>query len=424
MTGAMDPEKVLVESKSVVLPVFVSYLDNIKLDEEHADIKTTVCIMNDLWQNYQKTVQGIENNLLARKRQENMEEICDINTIATKEIYKKQQEEMEELLRSLNRITNDVKKYVKVLGCSIDNKISIFEKSFLNQRMNEFIEIRDKVCKSIFYVLNIDAANLSSETREILSGIESKLYTCFLKCECANEKRFFLEKSWIPLHKYALLKSLYTHAYFNIQEYLLVYKRTEIAIRGQNNIMDLIEEAIDRSKDALLTLKQTLVNVPILMKKQIEYKKKTPEEQVIYHESSILQKKETIEEHLARHKSAMQHIDHLNWEVGKEVKNIKNIEIKKPFKKDMSIKKLFSLLESLQASLKKIEYDFVSANKLVVNAKKSITIQNHLFSIKSLNFKYFMMQGNLLSLHEDVNTVYQMSKAIYTGHLKKNRSHF
>lgn len=105
--------------------------------------------------------------------------------------------------------------------------------------------------------------------------------------------------------------------------------------------------------------------------------------------------------------------------VGKEVKNIVNMERKITNKMNFSVIDLFSLFEKIQEDIKEIEHKLQSYNRLVTTSKKTLQASARLVSIKSLDFKYFMLEGELKAFQNDLVIIYNTSKAIYKKHTSK-----
>ncbi|KAI5185097.1 hypothetical protein NEHOM01_0602 [Nematocida homosporus] len=400
----LNPSEVLEESKVVVYPVFISYVQRSGLVEEHAPIKTTIEALDDLWNRFQEEESKIATYLAAEGIYEPEQAYVE-------------QEKIMPVVRALQKITELIKEHIRSLGASIAQKIAMVEESVLARRYAEFVKMHNTLYNTAFSVLSVARNVLSVDLMMKIGKIEGNLYSALTLCEKVARSKKELEQKWLPFDRLALLKSLYSHSYFSLAEYLLSYRNVAGTISDQTKILEMLEMALAEGGVLLRTLEVDLGVGTTFHDSIVAYQTYNLETQILHHERSISLRRKAIDKCLMEHTSIMGEIDNLNWKVGKEAKNIVNMEKSLLTNKgDVSIKRLFFLFEDLQKNIKKIENTLVMYTKLVGTSKRAPISDTRLFSIKSLDFKYLIVEGDILGLKADLYSLHQATKEIYSSH--------
>ncbi|KAI5181253.1 hypothetical protein NEOKW01_1472 [Nematocida sp. AWRm80] len=405
-----EVKKTLAEINQQIFPIFLSHTSILNLEPEHNLIKEIIHSLEMLWNTYFQTSNRIEEECQKIKKDpDNMYLMGITEGIDIEESLKKVNSALEGLLQT----SEQIKKLIKQLGSLLATKIEKIEQLDFLVKYQGFESIHTEISDLSCIILATNIDKLAPLQKKALIQSEYKMYQCLLLCKKILQQKRTLQAEWIETTRYSQIKRLYTSCLFNIMEYLITYKIVYKTIIEQTSLIEGLEHAIETCTEFITSVNDVIFPKNMLKKGMSGYISSSIEQKIIHHETSIQRRKYNIEIILKDHKNTMAEIDHLNWKVGKEAKNIVNMEKITKDKADISIKRLFFLFEDLGKTLKKIEQTVAQYSKLVSNSKKLPYTKSRLFTIKSLDFNYLIVEGDLLSLKEDLQVIYEATNKIY-----------
>ncbi|KAI5191839.1 hypothetical protein NEMIN01_1694 [Nematocida minor] len=375
----------LEKEKQELTPIFASHEDKMDFYPEHNLIKIRAIELVCLWNNYI----GVYNEM-------------DRSTGST-----------EVLSVSIRDLALRIHARVKELGEVLFYLLEELEDIDFHGKYKDFERTQENLCQTACSILYINKKSLTADLLDILNVVEYSLYKCLTMGQKIAKKKVALEEHWVRPKQYSILKYLYKNCNYNLREYLLVHRLTTRSIAEQKSLLFEVSIAQQLYGDFLMNMKNQFMPSNLMDTHSGIYAGLSVDGKIQHHETSIGQRRSTIDQIIKYHKKIINEIDVINWCVGKEAKNIINMEKTMHGKCDLSMKKLFSLFESSSNRLKEYEVTLSRYAKLVTSSKRSESTVNRLFQIKSLDFNYLIIEGNLKSLKEDVHLLYSASKEIY-----------
>ncbi|KAI5173128.1 hypothetical protein NEFER03_2097 [Nematocida sp. LUAm3] len=391
-------EQRIKRTKQFMLPIFVSQAQ-VRISEElPKDIKSILETLLTHWSVYQKNLRRI------------------LTLLSSSSIKKEELKEIEEFSLHLENSIEEVEERMYILGRKIIEKLIQLEKILLEEKTKSFNGIHQEVCKSSFILLFTTKHKVDRETLKVIYDALNRVYSSLLLCEGVRQGLIDNKPKWIPTQSIFLYKELYSHCFFNLHEYLTLYKTVEQAIDEQNKVVIRIDKTNKICSEFLVYFLSAINGNAVIISNIEIYERFPIEEKIMHHEENIIERKKEIESLLEKEKRLIYEINRLSYIVGKEVKNIVNMERKITSKKNFSVIDLFSLFERIQDNIKEIEHKLHTYNRLVITSKKTIQISARLVAIKSLDFKYFMLEGELKAFQHDLIIIYNTSETIYKRH--------
>lgn len=375
----------LEKERKELTPVFASYESTIEFSPKHAQIKPVVLELNSLWKNYSEIYRELERNTTGN----------------------------EVLHVSIQDLSKRISEKIKEIGKAIYSLIDELEGINFQIKYKEFEKAQEGLCQTACSILYIDKNSLSPDLLEELKKVEYSLYKCLTLGQNIAKKKEKLENSWIRTKEYETLKYLYRNCNYNLKEGLKVHKIVTQNIKEQKKIHFEILVAQELNSEFIDSVNNQFMTEQLIVTHSVIYNDLTLENKIQHHELSIYQRRVIIDKILKHHKRIINEIDVINWCVGKEAKNIVNMERTIEGKYDLSMKKLFSLFESSSNKLKEYEITLSQYGKLVTSSKRAESTVNRLFQIKSLDFNYLIIEGNLRRLKEDLELLHSASREIY-----------
>lgn len=380
----MKESENLEKGKQELTPVFVSYKSTLEFHPEHAHIKAAIIELSSLWNSYIELFRELENTSDSELTYSIIED-------------------------HFVKISCKLQEMGMVLYILLDTLESLeFQKKF-----QEFESFQEKLCNTACLILYINKKVLTKDLLESLGEVEFSLYRCLTLGQKIRKKKTSLESSWIQPKKYEILKYLYRYCKYNLREYLKIYKIATQTIEEQKSVVFEIERAHQMYLDFLKDTTNDFLPGNLIDTYTKNYHELFLEDKIQHHEISISQRRSAIERIIREHKSIINEVDMINWSVGREAKNIINMEKTVEGRGDFSMKKLFLLFESAANRLKEYELILSRYAKLVSASKRLDTSPCRLVQIKSLDFNYLIVEGHLKTLKADVDILYSASKEIY-----------
>ncbi|KAH9386556.1 uncharacterized protein NEMAJ01_1452 [Nematocida major] len=383
--------------KKELTPVFVSHENKLEFYVEHHQIKPRIVELSSLWNSYIELFREFQETLEEDERLEKAIEDC-----------------FEEINIKLQNVG-------EILFLLLDELESVK----FHQKFMEFEKIQDDLCTTACSILYINKGLLTTNLLETLGEVEFSLYRCLTLGQKVTKAKKNMEINWIHPTQYEILKYLYKNCRYNLREYLIVYKNVLQSVEEQKTIMFDMGMAEQLYSGFLESTAKNFLPGNLIETHAKNYNEKSLEDKIRHHEESISQRKCTIDQVIWQHKRIIGEIDQMNWNAGKEAKNIINMEKSVDRRGDFSMKKMFSLFESASNRLKEYEIALSRFSKLVARSKKSESTANRLLQIKSLDFNYLIVEGNLKNLKTDVLLLYSASTEIYNRRaIISNRENF
>lgn len=375
----------LEKEKTELTPVFASHESKIEFSEEHSLIKSTIVELTCLWKNYSDTLKEIRKNPGGN----------------------------EVLKVSIEDISLRIFKLLRELGDALYNLLNDLEGINFLTKYKEFEDAQATLCQTACSILHINKNSLTPDLVIILGDIEYLLFKSLTMGQSISKKRMLQEHNWIKQKQYEVLKYLYKNCRYNIREYLNIYKIVSQNIKEQKAILFDISVSNEINADFLDRMSNQFMAENLIAAHNEIYNELSLDGKIQHHELSIYQRRLNIDRIIKYHKRVINEVDIINWCVGKEAKNIVNMEKTMHGRYELSMKKLFSLFESSIGRLKEYEETLSRYSKLASSSKRAEISENRLFQIKSLNFNYLILEGNLKRLKEDVELLHSASKEIY-----------
>lgn len=395
----------VIQLKEQILPIFVSHFLSLEVEEEHEPVRQQLAQLKSLWGAFLDTSEKLEKLfsqelVVGGDRREN----CRLLSIH---------------VQAIKKVADKIKREVRELGDALVEKILQLQMRSFPQKYRQFDEAYREVCELAFGLLFVDASGLTGEQAQHLGAAEFKLYRCLASCEKLQERKAAQEKEWIPLVKFPQLKFLFKNCLFSIFEYAISYKLISRRLAEQTKLLAGLEFSQELCRETAQDLQKTLG--PLVEAHLVRYNGFPAEKKIRHHELSISRRQRAIGAVLAKQKALMGEINSLNWKVGREAKNVINMEKACADKGDLSIKQLFFLFEDIEKNLKKAEAALYTYTRLVGAVRKAPPSEAKLFSIKSLDFRHLLLAGDLKLFEGDLLVLYTASKNIYTSHAKGAR---
>ncbi|KAI5190327.1 hypothetical protein NECID01_0919 [Nematocida sp. AWRm77] len=385
-----------------ILPIFVSHMETLDVGEVREPTRHKLEEAQLQWNRFMEEDGRLENMLGAE-------------VFPGKNIFSSE-EEIAAQVREIRKIASKIQTGVRMLGEDLVKKIAAIQSLCFYQKYSQFDDMYHAVCEFAFGILFINPNELSVEMSNYIDTAAFKLYKCLSGCEKMQDKKVALEKKWIPSSKFAHLKSLFKNCLFSIFEYTMTYKLITKETTEQNSLLRGMEFFREMCEEVVCSLQPVIGSVvEVHFAKYNEY---SMDKKILHHEISIMRKRQHVDEVLKKSKAIITEINSLNWSVGREAKNVINMEKACGDQRDLSIKRLFFLFEEIEKNLKKIEGTVYTYSKLVSSVKKAPLSDSKLFSIKSLDFRHTLLEGDLKSFESNLYIIYQTSKTIYSSNSK------
>lgn len=376
----------LEKEREELTPIFASYETTINFHTEHSLLKSGIIELNCLWKNYSEIYKEIRKNPSGN-----------------------------EVLRvSIRDVSYRISSRIRELGESLYKLLDELERVDFYSKYKEFEKTQDQLSETACSLMYINKNSLTNDLVEILGKVEYSLYRSLTLGQAIGKKTSSLETNWIHTKQFEILKYLYKNCKYNLRDYLNVHRIATQNITEQKEILFEMSMAQQMNVDFITNMNNQFMADNLISTHSEIYNELNVEGKIHHHELSIHRRRVGIDRILHYHKRVMDEIDIINWCVGKEAKNIVNMEKTIHGKYDLSMKKLFSLFERSSNKLKEYEITLARYGKLVTSSKRAEPSMNRLFQIKSLDFKYLMIEGDLKKLKEDIELLHSASKEIYS----------
>ncbi|KAI5168044.1 hypothetical protein NEIRO03_2373 [Nematocida sp. AWRm78] len=376
---------ILEKQKQELTPVFASYESKLEFFPENGHIKASVIELNCLWNNY----------------------------LALWEELQKNEGERELVCNSLQNHFTQISCKISEIGGILFALIDELESIQFQRKFAEFNKMQEKICMTACSILSLNRKSLTVDLLGSLSDVEYSLYKCLTEGQKVSKTKSIQQTNWIDPKQYGILKYLYRFCKYSIKDYLTVHKIVTQSMHQQRSVLFTIHMVQQMYTSFVKETTNHFMPGNLIDTHTNIYNELSIEEKIHHHESSIARRRATIDIIIEYHKRIIHDVDTINWNVGKEAKNIVNMEKSIHGKSDLSMKKLFSLFESASVKLKEYEVTLFKYAKLTMASKKSDSYNSRLIQIKALDFNYLIIEGRLKELKGDVHLLYTASKEIY-----------
>jgi len=378
---------ILEKSRKSLLPIFVSHLSSPLLEEEHLPIRNIVERLQALWLLYIQTealVCVVEGICVASS--EGGELSPPVQAVPV---------DVDESIKSLAKISEEIKIEARELGMVLVDTLKLVESLNFGRRYSEFCSTYQKMCDFVFSILYVGTVSVSAAEEKRVAETEYRAYKCLFLCEKIHDEKSAIEKSWISPSRFPSLKFLYEFCVFSLFELCATYKIAVHCAKQQEMLISGMECA---QKTCLDFLSGVVGEFSEVVKSPQEiYGAYSLDKKIYHHKSAIIRRRGAAEDKLKQHKKKLAEINILNWEMGKEAKNIVNMERNCVEKGNLPIKNLFFLFEDIEKNLKKTKSVLASYGKVFGTIKKTYSSELKLFSMRSLDFRHMraakMLEG-------------------------------
>ncbi|KAI5137132.1 hypothetical protein NEAUS06_2121 [Nematocida ausubeli] len=378
--------KTLQKQRQELTPVFALYEGKMEASFEDTHVKESVSDLISLWNNYLRLWDEMQ-----REQNENKDISARLQTY-------------------FEQITCKLSELGEVLFTLLDE----LELVQFMQKYNDFEKVQEKICISACSIMALNRKALTSDLLVSLGQVEYTLYKCLTEGQKIAGLKGIHEQGWIDPKQYGILKYLYRYCKYSLKDYLHMYKLVTVTIHQQKNVIFNMETVQQMYSSFVRETISHFMPGNLMDTHYNIYNELVIEEKIQHHEFSISQRRTGIDMIIEYLKRIIHEVDIINWSVGKEAKNIINMEKSVHGKSDLSMKKLFSLFEGACTKLKEYEAMLFKYSKLTVASKKSSSFPNRLVQIKALDFNYLVIEGHLKELKNDVHLLYTASKEIYS----------